>query len=143
MDEKTRKPDTGKLEGDLKLEAECERLGLEFEITFFLQALKLSPDNPQIMEALALAYTEAGRYEQGLELDKKLVELAPGSAIAHYNLACSLSLMQKLEESSQAILKAFQLGYKDFDYLLKDSDLQALRASPYFQQIRETFRCLS
>ena len=54
----------------------------------------------------------------------------------HYNLACSLSLVENFEEAICALRKSICLGYCDFNWMLEDQDLQALRTTEYFTQLK-------
>ncbi len=99
----------------------------DFEIRFYERLVKERPSFLQALVSLGNAYTRKGFYEEGLAVDKKLVELKPDDPIAHYNLACSLSLLGKAEEAFLELKKAVLLGYEDFDYLLKDPDLENVR----------------
>ncbi len=76
---------------------------------------------------LGNAYTATGMYEKGLKVDLKLSRLRPEDPLVHYNLACSFSLMGKLNESLESLEKAVDLGYDDLMYLENDSDLDSLR----------------
>jgi Flp pilus assembly protein TadD len=79
--------------------------------------------------------TLKGRYAEGLQIDRRLVELRPGDALAHYNLACSYALLKKIDPAIKALRKAVDLGYRDFRYMREDRDLEALRPDPRFRQL--------
>jgi tetratricopeptide (TPR) repeat protein len=104
-----------------------ERLALDFEIGFFEKVLLHDPENLDALEVLGHAYTRAGRIEKGLEVDRKLVRMLPENALAHYNLACSLSLLGRIDEALESLERALALGYSDFDYLAQDPDLENVR----------------
>lgn len=106
----------------------------QFEITFYEGVLKHSPDFVQALSALAGLYTQEGLYAQGLALDRRLTALRPREPVAHYNLACSLSLVGDISGAFDAIKRALEYGYEDFAYLEKDSDLMRLLADPEFQE---------
>ena len=108
-------------------DATLERLGLEFEIGFCEKVLLSQPDNLAALESLGNAYTRAGKIESGLDIDHRLVLLLPESAVAHYNLACSLSLLERVDEALETLVQAVHLGYGDFDYLEGDTDLDNVR----------------
>jgi len=103
----------------------------------FLQGLRARmPHDVELLKILGDDYTKVGRYEEGLEIDFDLVRLLPKDPIVYYNLACSLSLLNRLKESSEALIKAIQCGYLDWNWLQKDSDLKNLRASDEFQAVQ-------
>ena len=103
------------------------RLALEFEVGFFEAVIRGEPDHIGALEALGNAYTRIGRIEDGLRIDRRLVRLLPHNAVAHYNLACSLSLAGEVEEALDALERAIRLGYSDFEYLERDPDLANVR----------------
>ena len=98
-----------------------------FEIKFYEGLLKNRPDFIEALSLLGNVYTKRGMFEKGLEVDLRLSELKPYDPIVYYNLACSYSLLGKLEESLRALKRAVLLGYEDLAYALKDKDLKMLR----------------
>ena len=103
-----------------------------FEIQFFESLYKKLPRDKKVLSLLAELYTSVGEIDKGLALDEQLVKVDPTDALAYYNLACSYSLKCRLEESMEALRQAIALGYKDYNWMLKDSDLEALRKSTLF-----------
>ena len=87
--------------------------------------------------ALGETYTRRGWHEKGLAVDRQLTQLKPHEPVVWYNLACSLSLLKRFDESLDALRQAIGLGYDDFEYLLKDPDLSSLRQLPKFRQLLE------
>ena len=107
---------------------------LEFEIAFYQELLQTKPDHVDALTALGEAYTRRGLYEKGLEVDRRLIQLKIKDPVVWYNLACSLSLLKRIDESLEAIQQAITLGYDDFEFLAKDPDLDVLRRSPQFRR---------
>ena len=108
---------------------------LDFEIRFFEGILKNAPHFFEALSALGDLYTRKGLYEKGLKADLKLVKMKPDDPIVFYNLSCSYSLINDLDNGLETIKKAFDCGYDDFDHLEKDRDFKNLRAD-------ERFSCL-
>ena len=111
-----------------------------FEIEFCRSLLEREPENLVIMEMLAGYYTKAGRIDEGLELDRRIVELDPENAISHYNLACSLALKKKANDAIASLRIAFEQGYDDFKWLLDDPDLSSLHDNPAFSSLLSEFQ---
>lgn len=108
---------------------------LDFEISFCENILK---NNPNFFEALIVLgedYTKSGRYEEGLKIDQRLVQLRPDDPMVHYNLACSYSLLKMPNQSLDALKKAIQLGYRAFSFMKKDTDLDFIRKDPRFKEL--------
>ena len=120
----------------MKSEQTVGDLALDFEFNFYVSLYKKLPNDKRLISILAELYTRHGEIEKGLELDRKLVEIDESNATAHYNLACSLSLFENFEEAICALRKSISLGYCDFNWMLEDQDLQALRTTEYFTQLK-------
>lgn len=104
----------------------------EFEIGFFESVLKNDPRYTEVIEILGGLYTKHGRIADGLRMDRKLVRLLPTNATAHYNLACSLALAKRKADALRSLKQAVELGYRDFDWMQQDPDLESLKRHPDF-----------
>jgi len=111
------------------------REDLDFEINFFENLLKESPDFTEVLTALGDAYTKKGRYQDGLEIDKRLAMLKPNEPIVHYNLACSYSLLRMADVCIKALEQALQLGYCDLAFMQQDPDLKFIRQDQRFNNL--------
>jgi tetratricopeptide (TPR) repeat protein len=112
----------------------------EFDIRFFESVLRRIPDYADVVEILGGLYTRQGRIADGLKMDRRLVRLQPANATAHYNLACSLALCRRKKDALHALRKAVKLGYRDFDWMQQDPDLEVLKRRPEFQQLLEQLK---
>ena len=109
--------------------------GDEFLVAVLTQEVHNHPGNLAALSDLGHSLTRLGKHAEGLQVDQQLARLAPEDPIAHYNLACSLTLMSRPEEALEELERAFRLGYVDTEHLLGDADLTALRALPPFQDL--------
>jgi len=112
----------------------------EFEIGFFESILKRDPAYTDVVEILGGLYTKHGRIREGLKMDRKLVRLLPQNPTAHYNLACSLALVKRNSDALRSLRQAVQLGYKDFDWMQQDPDLDGLKKHPDFLSLIEQLK---
>ena len=108
---------------------------LDFELDFFGRILERFPDYVDVLRVQGNNLTLKGRFAEGLLIDRRLVQLRPGDAFAHYNLACSYALLKKVDPAIKALRKAIDLGYRDFRYMREDRDLDALRHDSRFRQL--------
>ncbi len=99
---------------------------IEFEIDFFENILKNTPNFIEALVAVGDLYTKAGFWQKGLEVDLKLTQLRPNDAIVFYNLACSYALLNQTRLALSALSKAIDFGYNDFQHLREDPDLENL-----------------
>ncbi len=112
---------------------------LNFEIQFLKGVYRRDPHDTSVIELLASLYNEAGRINDGLRMDRRLVRLEPDNPSAHYNLACSLALKERMPDAIRALRAAIDKGYREFDWLLEDPDLEELREHPNFHTLIEEF----
>jgi len=108
---------------------------LDYEIEFYERLLEKRPHYIDALMALGEVYTQRVLYQKGLEVDKRLVQIKEKDPIVFYNLACSYSLLEKIDESIEALLKAISLGYDDFRHMQFDPDLKNIQKDKRFQEI--------
>lgn len=113
----------------------AEQSQLDFEIEFFGGILERFPDYVDVLRIQGNNLTLKGRYADGLQIDKRLVQLRPNDPLVHYNLACSYALLNRKELAIKTLRRAVELGYRDFRYLREDRDLDAIRHDPRFRQL--------
>lgn len=106
---------------------------LDFEIRFYEGVIEKSNTFIEALMALGDLYTKKGDFVKGFDVDKKLALMRPEDPLVFYNLACSLSLLQRVDEALEAIKKAIARGYSDFAYMLKDKDLINLHRDERFR----------
>jgi tetratricopeptide (TPR) repeat protein len=109
---------------------------LEFEIGFLEGVTRRDPDFIEALQILGDAYTKSGQWEKGLRIDQRLARLCPQNPVVFYNLACSYSLLNRVDEAFAALTEAVNRGYNDARWLNKDPDLANLRQDRRFEKIR-------
>jgi len=124
---------------DKNLFKELDEIASDFQVKILEAALKGNDDNFDVLFELANAYTSAGRYGEGLKIDKKLAKIRPSHPIVRYNLACSLSLLGEMDESLEELEESFKLGYHDYNYVIRDPDLENLRKDGRFATLIEKY----
>ncbi|MDE2027329.1 MAG: hypothetical protein KGK03_03565 [Candidatus Omnitrophica bacterium] len=107
---------------------------IDFEISFYENILRSTPDFIQALAAIGDLYTKAGLWQKGLEVDIKLSGLRPEDPVVFYNLACSYALLNQTRAALGALTKAIDLGYDDFEHMKGDTDLDNLLKDEHFQQ---------
>lgn len=116
---------------------EIRRAGLDFEIGLFEKVIAREPDHVEALMVLGNNYTTRGQHREGLAIDLRLSSLRPNDPLVHYNLACSYSLLRRTAEAVATLEKAIALGYRDFDFLEKDPDLDPIRGDARFKRLVE------
>ena len=107
---------------------------VQFELRFYEGILKQCPDFIEVLIALGEIYTKIGLYEKGLAVDKKLAYLRPEDPVILYNLACSYSLLHRIDGAFRTIQLAVFWGYDNFAFMERDEDLHNLHQNPQFQE---------
>ena len=108
---------------------------LDFEIEFFGRILERHPAYVDVLRVQGNNLTLKGRYAEGLQIDRRLVQLRPNDPLAHYNLACSYALLKRPDQALKTLRRAVELGYRDFRYMREDRDLDSIRHDPRFRQL--------
>ncbi len=120
-----------------------DELGGHFLQEFLEVELSRHPENVSALAELGQIYTIRGLWDRGLEVDRRLVKLLPTDSTAHYNLACSLSLLGRIEAALESLELAVRLGYEDADFMESDEDLSSLRGEMRFRALLEHIRTQS
>jgi len=108
---------------------------LDFELDFFGGLLSVHPNYVDVLRIMGNLLTLKGRFAEGLQIDRRLVQLRPSDPLAHYNLACSYALLKRPDQSLKTLRRAVELGYRDFRYMREDHDLDSIRHDPRFRQL--------
>ena len=80
-----------------------------------------------------------GKDEEAEKWMDKIVESDPDDAGNHYDRACLLSRMGRLDESVAALQTAFEKGYRSFSHITVDDDMDAIRELPEFKALIEEY----
>lgn len=113
---------------------------LDIQIEFIEGLIRRDPDYVDALELLGDQYTRRGRYTEGLQVDERLARLQPREPLVFYNLACSYALTDQFDRATLALDTALNLGYRDFNWLARDPDLQKLRDQPVYRGIEDKIR---
>ena len=113
---------------------------LDFEIGFFEGILAAHPDHVEALMFLGNAYTVRGDHARGLEIDVRLLRLRPRDPIVHYNLACSYSLVGRVDDCLHSLERSVQLGYTDLEHIQRDEDLDNARKHARYARVLEMIR---
>src|SRR5262249_48766816 len=108
---------------------------IDFELEFFGGVLQRLPDYVDVLRLMSKLLTLKGRYADGLQVDRRLVQLCADDALAHYNLACRYARLKRPDQCLKTLRRAVELGYRDFRYMREDRDLDSVRHDPRFRQL--------
>jgi predicted Zn-dependent protease len=105
------------------------------ELSFLQKISSRLPEDIEVLQALADLYTKTGKYEEGLVIDERLSHQLPNDDLVWYNLGCSYALTLNTDQAFEALTKAVELGYADYDWMKTDPDLNNLHADPRFESL--------
>ena len=108
---------------------------VEFEIEFFRRVLQRHPEHLDVLRRQAQLLASAGQRLVGLGCDRRLAAVLPTDPEVRYHLACSLAAVGKSEEAIRTLIEAVELGYRDFDHLESDPDLESLHEHRLYQAL--------
>jgi len=103
----------------------------------FRRTLELEPGHTGALTNLGLTLLDLERFPEAEAVLRRLVTLAPGDPLAHYNLACGLSLAGDTAGSALALESAVARGFHDWAHIRTDPDLANLRATPEYAPLVE------
>jgi tetratricopeptide (TPR) repeat protein len=83
-------------------------------------ALKLAPNNVDLLGSLALTEQALGNWEASLPLLVKASELDPRSAATHRRMALTLIYLRRYPEARAAMDRALAVGPSNFDNILRE-----------------------
>ena len=113
---------------------------LDVKISFMEGIVQRDTNYVEALQILGDHYTQRGKYEFSLNVDKQLSELEPANPLVFYNLACSYCLNCELASAADALDRAINLGYRDFRWLSKDPDLTPLRKHPLYRRLEDKIK---
>lgn len=80
-----------------------------------------------------------GRLEESAQAVQKALFIDPDCAPAYYDLACYRALSGEIDSAFEALQTALSKGFRDFEWVNRDPDLEPLRAFPEFGLLLEVY----
>ena len=122
--------------GDRQGEVDSARRGVERARA----VLELNPDDNRAYNMGAFGLMRLGEREEAMRWMKASLERAPMDSIVNYNAACLYALAGEAEKSLDCLENCYlTVGSLNREWLLHDSDLDALREHPRFTKILASF----
>jgi TolB-like protein/Tfp pilus assembly protein PilF len=97
--------------------------------------LEQHPDDARAYCLGALAWVQLGKPERSLEWAKRALQIDSEEPMTYYNVACVYALVKKVEEAIDCLENAVKYGYRHKAWIAHDSDLNACRDHPRFQEL--------
>ena len=112
---------------------------VDFELDFFGRILARHPLFFEALRCHASNLAAKKRFQESLQIERRIIQLRPTDSLAHYNLACSYALLKEPDLALKNLRKALELGYDDFRYILQDQDLDSIRKDSRFRKLIREF----
>jgi len=93
------------------------------------------PNNPDVLQKLAVLYAKKGENSKALDNLKRLVEIQPANPNGYYNIACVYAKEGNVNLSIEWLKKSLDKGFKDWNLLKTDKDLDNIRTSHFYKDL--------
>jgi tetratricopeptide (TPR) repeat protein/4-amino-4-deoxy-L-arabinose transferase-like glycosyltransferase len=104
-------------------------------IDHYQKALAIQPTLSQALNSLAIIYATRKEYDKALSFFKRITVVQPDNAGVYYNIACIYARQDMREKSIDWLKKAVEKGYKGWDLIKTDKDLESIRDSSYYKEL--------
>jgi len=109
----------------------------------FKKALHLKPNDPTISQQLntitqmsfdfAKQLTAKNKFEQAITVYQRILKYRPDYSVSiHYNIACTYARNNQVKQAIEWLKKSVMMGFKDWQFLKKDSDFDSIRQHAMF-----------
>jgi Flp pilus assembly protein TadD len=107
----------------------------EQAIEDFKKALELNPRYTMAYTNRGVVYLGMKNYEKAAEDFNSAIEIDPQHYWAYYNKACLYSITNRVGEACSWLEKAIEKGYKDWDQIKLDADLNGIRSAECYKKL--------
>ena len=108
---------------------------LKEAINHFSKALRITPRDAGTHNVLGVALAKVGRAGEAMEHYHEALRINPDFSAVCYNIACLYATQNRIEESLDWLGKAVEKGYKNWNLLKTDKDLDNIRGSAYYKRV--------
>jgi tetratricopeptide (TPR) repeat protein len=106
---------------------------------YLKQAIKLDPGSSVASLNLGLLYHTVQQYDSAIVYIKNAIRLDPLKPKTYFQLACSYAISNKPEQAIQYLRDAYERGYKNYNNLIEDPDLDGLKKNKDFQALLDKY----
>ncbi len=134
-------PDFYSVYGDLQIvysrlgEKELYQQTLSAALEVYVRYLSQHPDDSRGHMYYATDLVQVGRIDDAKAEAKKAMELSPDDPLMLYNAACFYSQMGEKQLSINALKRAMGVGYANYEWLKRDTDLDNIRGEPEYAEL--------
>jgi serine/threonine protein kinase/tetratricopeptide (TPR) repeat protein len=114
---------------------EKHQASLAKALAFFPGYLSQHPDDARGHMYHAIHLATAGRNDEAKASGMKALELNPGDSLMMYNAACLYARLGDSRLAARTLKDAVAAGQEDFEWIKRDSDLDAIRKEPDYIEL--------
>ncbi len=113
----------------LGMTAEAEQVNRK-AIEVVQKHLAVNPNDARAHNLAGVWYARLDDFDRAVDSMMKAIELSPGDALVMYNVACLYGVQKKGDLSVHWLRRAVEGGYRNYDWIKGDSDLDPVREHP-------------
>jgi tetratricopeptide (TPR) repeat protein len=103
------------------------------------EAIRLDPKYATAFHNRGITWSQKKEYDRAIRDQDEAIRLDPKYADAFYDKACCYALQGKLDLAISNLQESLELGYRDFEHLKTDSDLDSLRSDDRYKKLIEKY----
>jgi adenylate cyclase len=97
--------------------------------------LRAHPDDARAHMTLAVDLAKVGKLDEARKQSYKALEIAPNDSTMLYFAACLYSRLGDTDLSVNTLSAAINAGWKDFEWIKKDTDFNYIRTDPGYIEL--------
>jgi tetratricopeptide (TPR) repeat protein len=106
----------------------------------FDAVLQLNPKAANAHAGRSWAWAGRGEFDKALKEINTAIQLDPKDGGFHYDKACCLAVQQQKDAAFAALQQAFELGFRNFEHVEMDPDLDSIRSDARFKPLLDKYR---
>jgi TolB-like protein/Flp pilus assembly protein TadD len=108
---------------------------VETALKVYERYLSQHPSDARCFMFYATDLVQAGRIEEAKIKALKALELSPDDPLMLYNATCFYSQLGEIKLALESLRNAFAVGYANYEWLKRDSDLDPIRNEPEYIEL--------
>ena len=109
-------------------------------MTILQRQIEWAPEDTRARILLAVRFARLSKPKEASEQLDKVFAIGSSDPHTMYNVACTYAIMDRKKEAIDALKRAIQAGFAEWDTILQDPDLTSLREEPEFRRVLEQHR---
>jgi tetratricopeptide (TPR) repeat protein len=99
------------------------------------EAIRLDRESVLAFTSRGAVWSDKKQYDKAIEDLDEAIRLDPKYPLPVYDKACVRALQGRTDDAIENLTKALELGYRDFEHMARDRDLDSIRGHPRYKQL--------